>query len=161
MKEFQEFIKNVIFFSKWLLIPFLLRLFWTLSVLGFHFVVYSHVDSAEIMEVLEAVDVIMIATLVKMIITGSYHSFIDKDHGDVNENSSSGLLKVKLATSILGVTTVHLLQAFVTLGTLTKQSEIIEQTMIINQQLIVHVVFIIGCIALAVVDYLHCKSAKH
>ena len=161
MNNLKEFVKIIIFSSKWLLIPFLLKLFWTLSVLGFHFVVFSHVETNEIMAVLEAVDVIMIATLVKMIITGSYHSFIDKDHGDANENSSSGLLKVKLATSILGVTTVHLLQSFVNLGTLTKQSDVIAQTMIINQQIIVHVVFIIGCLALAVVDYLHCKSAKH
>ena len=161
MKDLKEIIKIIIFSSKWLLIPFLLKLFWTLSVLGFHFVVFSHVSTEEIMAVLEAVDVIMIATLVKMIITGSYHSFIDKDHGDVNENSSSGLLKVKLATSILGVTTVHLLQAFVNLGTLTKPSDIEAQTMIINLQLVVHVVFIVGCLALAVVDYLHCKSAKH
>lgn len=161
MKDLKEIVKIIIFSSKWLLIPFLLKLFWTLSVLGFHFVVFSHVTTEEIMAVLEAVDVIMIATLVKMIITGSYHSFIDKDHGDVNENSSSGLLKVKLATSILGVTTVHLLQSFVNLGTLTKPTDIIAQTMVVNQQLVVHVVFIVGCLALAVVDYLHCKSAKH
>lgn len=160
MKDIKEIVKILIFSSKWLLIPFLLKLFWTLSVLGFHFVVYSHVGTDEIMAVLEAVDVIMIATLVKMIITGSYHSFIDRNHGDVNENSSSGVLKIKLATSILGVTTVHLLQAFVNLGTLTKQSDIIAQTAIINLQLIVHVVFIVGCLGLAIVDYLYCKS-KH
>ena len=89
-------IKTIIFSSKWLLIPFLLKLFWTLSVLGFNFIVHGHVTNEGIMATLEAVDVIMCATLVKMIITGSYHSFVDKNHGEVGENSSSGLLKVKL-----------------------------------------------------------------
>jgi uncharacterized membrane protein YqhA len=55
----------------------------------------------------------MIAIFVKMIITGSYHSFVDKNHGQPNESSSSGMLKVKLATSIMGVSSIHLLQSFI------------------------------------------------
>jgi len=56
------------------------------------------------MHTLHAVDIVMIANLVKMIITGSYHSFIDKTHNEEIEKVSSGMLKVKMSTSILGVT---------------------------------------------------------
>jgi hypothetical protein len=92
----------------------------------------------------------MIATLVKMIITGSYHSFVDKNHGQPNESSSSGMLKVKLATSIMGVSSIHLLQSFIS-------AECVDWD-VIYKQLIIHCAFIIGCLALAYVDYLHCKS---
>jgi uncharacterized membrane protein YqhA len=43
----------------------------------------------------------MIANLVKMIITGSYHSFVDKEHGFKGENANSGMLKVKISTSLI------------------------------------------------------------
>jgi uncharacterized membrane protein YqhA len=73
-------------------IPFILKLFWTLSVLLYHFIFDGHIANGDVMITLEAVDTVMIATLVKMIITGSYHSFVDKNHGQPNESSSSGML---------------------------------------------------------------------
>jgi uncharacterized membrane protein YqhA len=48
----------------------------------------GHIANGDVMITLEAVDTVMIATLVKMIITGSYHSFVDKNHGQPNESSS-------------------------------------------------------------------------
>jgi uncharacterized membrane protein YqhA len=77
--------------SKWLVIPFILKLFWTLSVLLYHFIFDGHIANGDVMITLEAVDTVMIATLVKMIITGSYHSFVDKNHGHLkrrNENAT-------------------------------------------------------------------------
>jgi uncharacterized protein (TIGR00645 family) len=146
-------IKDIIFYSKWLVIPFLIKLFFTLGVLLYHFVIDNHISNEDLMSTLEAVDTVMIATLVKMIITGSYHSFVDKNHGEPGENSSSGLLKVKLASSIMGVTSIHLLQSFISVDHLTWDT--------INKQLIIHGVFMVGTLVLAIVDYLHCKSEGH
>jgi uncharacterized protein (TIGR00645 family) len=125
-------------------------LFWTLSVLLYHFIFDGHIANGDVMITLEAVDTVMIATLVKMIITGSYHSFVDND-GQPNESSSSGMLKVKLATSIM--VCIHLLQSFIS-------AECVDWD-VIYKQLIIHCAFIIGCLALAYVDYLHCKSESH
>ena len=119
----------------------------------YHFVLENHISNEDLMSTLEAVDTVMIATLVKMIITGSYHSFVDKNHGEPGENSSSGLLKVKLASSIMGVTSIHLLQTFISVEHLSWDT--------INKQLIIHGVFMVGCLVLAIVDYLHCKSESH
>ena len=58
------------------------------------------------MVTLEDVDIVMIANLVKMIITGSYNSFVSKKHDDENEKVSSGMLKVKMSTSIMGVSAI-------------------------------------------------------
>jgi len=151
--DLKHYVKTIIFYSKWLVIPFLIKLFFTLGILLYHFVLENHISNEDLMSTLEAVDTVMIATLVKMIITGSYHSFVDKNHGEPGENSSSGLLKVKLASSIMGVTSIHLLQTFINVEHLTWDT--------INKQLIIHGIFMVGCLVLAIVDYLHCKSEAH
>jgi uncharacterized protein (TIGR00645 family) len=63
---------------------------------------------------LDMVDIVMVANLIKMTMTGSYHSFISKKHGYANEAISSGGLKIKISTSILVVASIHLLKQFVT-----------------------------------------------
>lgn len=151
--DLKHYVKTIIFYSKWLVIPFLIKLFFTLGMLLYHFILENHISNEDLMTTLEAVDTVMVATLVKMIITGSYHSFVDKNHGESGENSSSGLLKVKLASSIMGVTSIHLLQSFINVEHLTWDT--------IYKQLIIHGVFMLGTLVLAIVDYLHCKSEGH
>jgi uncharacterized protein (TIGR00645 family) len=151
--DLKHYVKTIIFYSKWLVIPFLIKLFFTLGILLYHFVLENHISNEDLMSTLEAVDTVMVASLVKMIITGTYHSFVDKNHGEPGENSSSGLLKVKLASSIMGVTSIHLLQTFINVEHLTWDT--------INKQLIIHGIFMVGCLVLAIVDYLHCKSEAH
>lgn len=149
----KKFIENVIFSSKYWLIPFYLKLFLTLTKLLYHFVVQGHLSNEDLMSALEDVDIVMIANLVKMIITGSYNSFVDKSHGVEGEQVSSGALKVKMSTSIMGVSSIHLLQTFV-------NAEHVEID-VIYKQLIIHGIFIIGAFVLAIIDYLHEKSEKH
>ncbi len=105
------------------------------------------------METLEAVDIVMIANLVKMIITGSYNSFVSKTHGVDGEQVSSGALKVKMATSVMGVSSIHLLQTFINAANITDD--------VMHRQLLIHGTFIVGALALAVIDYLHSKSESH
>jgi len=143
-------IEKIIFFSKWLLIPFYLKLFWTLSVLLYWFITNGRINNEELIYVLEAVDVIMIANLVKMICTGSYHSFVSKTHGDSAEKVGSGALKVKIVTSIIGVTSIHLLQTFISAENIVWD--------VIYKQIAIHSIFLIGALILAVIDFLHIKS---
>ena len=110
---FKKMIETVIFSSKWLLIPFYLKLFLTLGKLMYHFFSEGTLSNEDLMSTLEDVDIVMIANLVKMIITGSYNSFVDKTHSEDAEKVSSGVLKVKMATSIMGVSSIHLLQTFI------------------------------------------------
>ena len=108
------------------------------------------------MESLEAVDIVMIANLLVMIITGSYTSFISKTHNGEVEKTSSGLLKVKMSTSILGVTTVHLLKTFIECS-----SQAAPNWDLIYKQSFIHGMFMIGSLILAIIDYLHCKNNQH
>lgn len=146
----KSIIQSIIFGSKWLLIPFLFKLIYSLIILMYHFVVEQHISNEHLMHVLEDIDIVMIANLVKMIITGSYNSFIDKSHGELTEKISSGLLKIKMSTSIMGVSSIHLLQSFV-------NAEHLDWDVVLKQGFI-HGIFIVGSMILAVMEYLHEKS---
>ena len=149
---FKRTVETVIFSSKWLLIPFYLKLFYTLFRLMYHFFVDGALSGSDLMTTLEDVDIVMVANLVKMIITGSYNSFVDKSHTEEAEKVSSGVLKIKMATSIMGVSSIHLLQTFI------NSEKVSVDT--IYKQLIIHGIFIVGGVALAFIDYLHFKSSE-
>src|SRR3981189_1370703 len=83
-------IESILFNVKWILPLFYLGLVIVLFLYGiaylrgiFSIIVEAPTFSPENMEivVLDFVDVVMIANLVKMIIAGSYNSFVSKDHG--------------------------------------------------------------------------------
>jgi uncharacterized protein (TIGR00645 family) len=158
-------IEKILFSSKWLLIPFYIGLIISLAI-------FTYIDVKEIYHlfhiikeldedagmtiILKLIDLTMIANLVKMIIVGSYTSFFQK-HGrhdnstdDPNLNTSSGVLKVKIATSLIGVTSINLLQTFI--------NPVAVDPTIFRNQLIIHVMFLIGAVVLAVVDWLHVKA---
>lgn len=146
-------IAKIIFASKWFLLPFYLRLFWTLILLTYYFFSQGSLSNEHIISVLEAIDIVMIANLVKMVITGSYGSFVDKNHGMSGDNLSSGMLKIKITTSIIGVASIQLLQSFI------NASNILTET--IHKQIIIYAAFLASALALSVIDYLHCKTEKH
>jgi uncharacterized protein (TIGR00645 family) len=97
---------------------------------------------------LDMVDVVMIANLVKMIIAGSYHSFISKHHGYRNEAISSGALKIKISTSIIVVASIHLLKQFVTHTTWD----------VLLQELATFGAFLLSALVLGALEFLHVKG---
>ncbi len=90
---------------------------WTLIVMC----VSGHATETFVMlAVLKLVDVVMIANLLIMVIVGGYETFVSRiglqGHRDQPEwlsHVNSNVLKVKLATAIVGISSVHLLQMFV------------------------------------------------
>lgn len=146
----KKFIEKIIFNIKWLLIPFYIKLIWTLIKLMYHFLYEGTLSSADLVSTLEDVDIAMIANLVKMIIAGSYNSFVSKQHGYEGENMSSGMLKVKIATSLVGVTAILLLSKSVNIENVGWDT--------LYKLAFVHSVFLLSAITLSVVDYLHNKS---
>lgn len=152
--------RELVFGSKWILVPFYLGLVIAQVIYAIHYVRETYemvhtfwgMDSSQLMlAVLALIDVTMIANLVRTIIAGSYHAFIDKD-GPVNEHISSGYLKVKMGMSLVGVSSIHLLQTFINASHATDRELIIRGSL--------HIVFLFSTIGLALVEYLHEKS-KH
>lgn len=155
-----KYIENIIFNVRWLLIPFYFGLIISLGayVVSYFWEIYDLISKpiphteTMMFALLAFVDVVMVANLVKMIITGSYNSFVSKNHGFKNENISSGMLKVKMSTSIIGVSSIHLLQSFVNVNNVSWDN--------INKQLLIHGAFIIGAISMIVIEYLHAKAEQ-
>jgi uncharacterized protein (TIGR00645 family) len=157
-KKLKSIIETIIFGSRWILTVFYFGLIVTLLAYTFVFCkeiyhMFLHIGHADknsiMMTLLEIVDIVMIAGLIRMIYAGSYNSFVDKSHNMPGERISSGMLKVKMAMSIIGVSSIHLLQSFI----------YIENTNwnFIGMQLAIHGTFLIGYLMMAYGNYLHEK----
>lgn len=101
--------------------------------------------------VLSLIDVVMISNLLIMVIVGGYETFVSRlrleDHPDQPEwlsHVNANVLKVKLGTAIIGISSVHLLKVFISAGSLP------EKTLL--WQTIIHVVFLVSAIAIALID---------
>src|SRR5438309_1241993 len=99
----KKFTENIIFNTRWFLSLFYLMIIASLVYYGMrsvqwfvHEIISGETDP--MLFIVEVMDIAMIANLAKMTLTGSYNSFVTRTHGYPNENVSSGLLKVKMAT---------------------------------------------------------------
>lgn len=150
-KIIKKLIPGIILSSRWLLLPFLLKLFWTLALLAYNSWHHGTLSKEDLMQTLEDVDIAMIANLVKMIIVGSYTSFIDSEIGSGKDKVTSGELKTNMAKSIMGVSSIHLLNTFIDSSNIP--------TEVIYRQVIIHAMFILGSLVLAIIDFMH--NNKH
>ena len=108
--------------------------------------------------VLGLIDVVMIANLLIMVIVGGYETFVSrlnlKEHPDQPEwlsHVNAGILKVKLATALIGISSIHLLKTFINAMNL-------EQRMML-WQVAIHLTFVASAIALAWIDRLTFRTA--
>jgi len=156
---FVKAIEYLIFNLRWLLVPFYLGLSFILGMYFYTYVfeileTYHHVHGKTpqtfLLILLEFADIVMVANLIIMVVTGSYNSFVSKRHGYENVNISSGMLKIKMSTSVILISTIHLLQTFLDADTSSWES--------IKKQLAIHGIFLIGALVLSVGEYLHIKS---
>lgn len=161
MKNLQKIIENIIFSSRWFLTPFYLGLIivlflyeWTYlkEVLNLILEIHKLNKNDMMLIILEIVDMVMIANLVKMIITGSYNSFVSKEHGFKNEKATSGILKVKMGTSLIGVSSIHLLKSFIKIESVSMED--------LKKMVIIHGSFLIGAVLLMLIEYIHIKGER-
>ena len=99
---------------------------------------------------IELIDMSMVAHLGIMVVKGSYNSFVSKDHAYAHEKIGSGLLKVKMKTSLINIVAVSLLQRAIMVDA-TGWSELLKIGFI-------YALFLIGALVLEHVDYSHLKS---
>jgi uncharacterized protein (TIGR00645 family) len=103
--------------------------------------------------VLGLIDVVMISNLLIMVIVGGYETFVSRmnleGHPDQPEwlsHVNASVLKVKLATAIIGISSIHLLKTFINAGALSDRV-LIAQTGI-------HLAFLVSALAIAMADRL-------
>ncbi|MGI9153319.1 MAG: YqhA family protein [Rubrivivax sp.] len=115
--------------------------------------------------VLALIDVVMISNLLIMVIVGGYETFVSRmnleGHPDQPEwlsHVNASVLKVKLATAIIGISSIHLLKTFI-------NAENYSEKVLISQTAI-HIAFLLSAMAIAVTDRLmsgpgKAKAAEH
>jgi len=161
---------NILFGSRWLQLPLYLGLIVAQAVYVFFFIVElihlvqkaTHLVEADIMLiVLGLIDVVMISNLLIMVIVGGYETFVSRlnlaghpDEPDWLSHVNANLLKVKLATAIIGISSIHLLKTFINAQNLTHQ--------VLMWQTIIHITFVLSAVAIAYIDKLMAHSeVKH
>jgi uncharacterized protein (TIGR00645 family) len=109
--------------------------------------------------VLALIDVVMISNLLIMVIVGGYETFVSRlrleDHPDQPEwlsHVNAAVLKVKLATAIIGISSIHLLKTFINAANYTEK--------VLIWQTLIHVAFLFSALAIALTDRIMVPSAK-
>ncbi|MFV0254457.1 MAG: TIGR00645 family protein [Beutenbergiaceae bacterium] len=113
---------------------------------------FSH-EAVTMLMVLGLVDVVMISNLLIMVIVGGYETFVSRirldGHPDQPEwlsHVNANVLKTKLAMSIIGISSIHLLRTFIE----SAYGRVDGETML--WQTVIHLAFVASAIALAVID---------
>jgi uncharacterized protein (TIGR00645 family) len=161
-------LSSFIFLSRWLQAPLYFGLIVAQGVYVYHFMVelwhllarMTTIKEHEIMlVVLGLIDVVMIANLLIMVIIGGYETFVSRlnlqGHPDQPEwlsHVNAGILKVKLATALIGISSIHLLKSFINADQL--------ETKTLLWQVIIHATFVASAIALAWIDRLTLRSSE-
>ena len=101
--------------------------------------------------VLGLIDVVMISNLLIMVIVGGYETFVSRmnlaGHPDQPEwlsHVNASVLKVKLATAIIGISSIHLLKTFINAAAYDEKT--------ILAQVGIHVTFLLSAMAIAASD---------
>jgi uncharacterized protein (TIGR00645 family) len=110
--------------------------------------------------VLGLIDVVMISNLLIMVIVGGYETFVSRmnlqGHPDQPEwlsHVNASVLKVKLATAIIGISSIHLLKTFINADAYSEK--------VLVAQTVIHITFLLSAMAIAASDRLMPQPKIH
>lgn len=176
---------RIIFFSRWLQAPLYLGLVAAQAVYVYRFLLElwhligfavwnasppssipagtTDPEVVVMLMVLGLIDVVMIANLLIMVIIGGYETFVSRLHLDGHPDQpewlshvNAGMLKVKLATALIGISSIHLLKTFISVN-LTATDSPANATVL--WQVIIHLTFVVSALLLAWIDRI--TTASH
>ena len=153
-------LEKLIFASRWLQAPLYLGLIVAQGVYVYQFMhelallisqIGSLTEAQVMLIVLGLIDVVMIANLLIMVIIGGYETFVSRldlegnpDQPEWLSHVNAGVLKVKLATALIGISSIHLLKTFINAEHLADR--------VILWQVAIHLSFLISALAIAWTD---------
>jgi uncharacterized protein (TIGR00645 family) len=165
----ERVVEYLVFTSRWLLVPLYLGLALLLPVFAakfyeemFHLlqVVWSAQEADFVLATLSLIDMVLVANLLVMVVISGYETFvsrIDIAQGDEDRPTwlgklDAGTLKVKVAASIVAISSIHLLKAFMNAGQHTNDK--------LMWLVIIHLTFVVSALLLAYIDRVAFKEAK-
>ena len=166
-KSFEKFMENLMFASRWLLAPFyfglIISLFFLLIVFLkeiFHYIAHFSTNETElILFILTLIDLSFAGNLLIIVIFSGYENFVSKinikNHEDKPEWMGTvdfGGLKLKLISSIVAISGIHLLKIFFGLENYTQSQVLLF--------IAVHFTFVLSGVLLAYMDSLIASGKK-
>ncbi|MET0988661.1 MAG: TIGR00645 family protein [Steroidobacteraceae bacterium] len=153
-------IERLLFASRWLLAPVYLALSLAMIALSikffqeaFHLLAYiMEIGEAQmVLAVLSLIDMVLVSSLIVMVMLSGYENFVSRlDVGDTGEKLGwlgkldSGTLKLKVAASIVAISSIHLLRIFMEVKTTDNDK--------LMWYVIIHLTFVVSAVLLALLD---------
>jgi uncharacterized protein (TIGR00645 family) len=110
--------------------------------------------------VLALIDVVMISNLLIMVIVGGYETFVSRmdleghrDQPEWLDHVNASVLKVKLGTAIIGISSIHLLKTFINAANYDAK--------VLIAQTAIHITFLLSAMAIAYTDKLMSRAQQH
>jgi len=156
----EQFIEKTLFASRWLLAPLYLGLSLALVALGIKFFqevhhVLSHIlvssEADMILTLLALIDLVLVGSLIVMVMFSGYENFVSRL--EVGEQADklgwlgkldAGTLKLKVAASIVAISSIHLLRAFMNAQQIPNDK--------LLWYVIIHLTFVVSAVLMGVLD---------
>lgn len=164
MKSIELLIERIILGSRWILVVFYLGLAAALALyaatflkkLAGVFIIAMNLGESEmILAMLGLIDAALVASLLLMVMISSYENFVsrfDEAKTDLTwlGKLDAGSLKVKVASAIVAISSIHLLQIFLNIAEY-KDNQVMWLT-------IMHMAFVVSAVALGYLDKISGKK---
>lgn len=152
--------ERLLFACRWLLAPMYLGLSLALLALAIKFFqeaihslggIFSSSETELVLTVLSLMDIVLVGSLIVMVMLSGYENFVSKiDTGSDQQlptwlgKLDSGTLKLKVAASIVAISSIHLLRIFMN-ATDTPNDKIVWYV-------VLHLTFVVSAVLLGVLD---------
>ncbi|SCB26480.1 TIGR00645 family protein [Rhizobium multihospitium] len=166
MKSLELLVERIILSSRWLLVIFYLGLAASLVVYAVSFAykfykvainVFAYDEADMILAILGLIDAALVASLIVMVMISGYENFVSRfdeaeDQGEVSfiGKLDSGSLKIKVASSIVAISSIHLLQIFLN-ATQYDNAKLMWFT-------IIHLAFVVSALLLGFLEKIMAKA---
>lgn len=164
MKSLELLVEKIILSSRWLLVAFYLGLVAALGIYAISFAlkfwkvakeVFVLGEAEMILAMLGLIDAALVASLILMVMISGYENFVSRFDEADNDVSflgklDSGSLKIKVASSIVAISSIHLLQVFLNVTQYT-ETQLLWFT-------VIHLTFVVSALMLGFLDKLMSKD---
>jgi uncharacterized protein (TIGR00645 family) len=169
--KFETAFEKLLFTSRWILAPIFLGLSLALIALGLKFFqeafhVVTHVmvedEATLVLKVLAMIDIVLVGSLIVMVMFSGYENFVSTIDAKGSDSLNwlgkldAGTLKLKVAASIVAISSIHLLRKFMEVEKITDSP---NGNYKIMWYIIMHMAFVLSAVFLGVLDKM--SFAKH
>lgn len=164
----ERIIERLLYASRWLLAPVYLALSLVLIALAIKFFqelfhLFGHIlemgESDMVLVILALIDLSLVGSLVVMVMFSGYENFVSRI--DVREGDDkldwlgkldAGTLKLKVAASIVAISSIHLLRVFVEIPQIESEK--------LMWYVIIHLTFVVSALLMGILDRISFASHR-